>query len=472
MIPNLLNPELKDMTFVVYDPSGEMFSLTSEFQKQLGKKVYFLSLYNKADRFNILDFIDNTESAIKGYCEKLFTNAIKSIEGIEGVGGTASNWITMSAPLLASSICALKQIYKDNPSLGKATVSEAISLLELSEEDEFLEIVKQCNSAYRLYPFKKSSQRNSPIYKNCVTNITTYLSSLKSPNVEYLMEDTTIPIDKIRSEASVIYIQGHPTNPKIDAPILTPILESLFLQLSKQSSKQNTHLNPEEVKDVYVFLDEFSSLGRIDGIDGFFKNLRKDRIGIFIGIQTITQLKDILTNVQTSAILGNISHKLFLRNNAHPETSEYLSSISGVYETEVNNYTYDSNDNTTGYKKSKEKHRIISVNDAMNIDPGTGYLHVGSLGSIKIDDIKGYWETPIFNNNVNRIDIKKKYKSLSEECNIFRSKKQFSKALDTFRHNNNSFDNIAPEKELAISIKNPKIEFIYNSIDNYLKKYC
>lgn len=434
MIPNLLNPELSDMSFIVYDPSGEMFTITSEAQKNMGKDVYLLSVYNKADRFNILDFIDETESSIKAYCEKLFTNAMKSIEGCNGISSSASNWVVMSAPLLASSICALKIFYKENPHLGKATVSEAISLLELSEEDEFLNIVKKYNSAYRLYPFKKSSQRESNIYRNCVTNITTYLSGLKSPNVEYLMGDTTIPINEFRKKPSVIYIQGHPNNPKVDAPILTPIIEVLFQSLSKNSAKQNTHLDPSTIKDVYVFLDEFSSLGKIDGIDGFFKNLRKDRVGIFIGIQTITQLHDTLTPVQASAILGNTAHKLFLRNNGHMETSEYLSSIAGTYEEEVNDYSYDTEGNITGYRRKKEIKREVPLNDALGIQLGTGYLHVGSLGAIKIDDVKVYLESNRFKDLAGQVDIKTTFESLVSKYDIYNSEEQNSLLLDAYRN--------------------------------------
>lgn len=433
MIPNLLNPELSDMSFIVFDPSGEMYSITSDFQKKLGKDVYFLSLYHEADRLNILDFIDETEGAIKRYCEKLFTNTMKSIEGCKGVSDSASNWIAMSAPLLASSICALKMFYKENPHLGTATVSEAISLLELSTEEEFVEIVKKYNSAYKLYPFKKASQREGNIFKNCVTNITTYLSELKSPNAEYLMNETTIPVDELRKKPSVVYIKAHPNNPKMDAPILTPIIEIIFQRLSKNSAKQNTHLDASTIKDVYVFLDEFSTLGKIDGIDGFFKNLRKDRVGIFIGVQTITQLYDVLTPVQVSAILGNISHKLFLRNNNHLETSEYLSTIAGIREVEEKIYSYDSEGNVTGYRISNQKEKEVTLNEAMNIELGTGYLHIGSLGAIKINDVKGYWQSKRFDSLCNMVDIETTFNGF--KYNIYNSLEQSSVVLNYFRNN-------------------------------------
>lgn len=460
--PNLLNPELADMSKIIFDPSLELYRDTAEAQRKMGVDVYLLSLYHEEERLNLLDFVDDTASAISNFCEKLFTSATKSLEGGRQVGGDSQNWIMMSTPLLASAICILKVYYKKHPNLGTATISEAISLLELSTAEEFFNIVKDCPSAYNIYPFKKESQRTSNVFNNCVTTITTYLNKFKSSNIEYLMGDTTIPIDDLRKKPTALYIHAHPTNPKTDAPIIAPIFQFLFESVTKDYIENGGSKN---YKDVYFFLDEFSTIGSIDGIDGFFKNLRKFNVGIFIAVQTTTQLLDVLTETQASAILGNIAHKVFLRNNNHRETSLYLSTIGGTVKVQNEDCKYDADGNLLGYTERITEEQAISLNDAMNIQSGTGYLHVGSLGAIKIDNIKGYWECPRFDEYCKSMDLSKSLKKMNENYNIHNTKKQTSLFLDNYRINIEK--NSCKSSENVFEIKNNISEYKPSKVKDF-----
>lgn len=448
IIPNLLNPKLKDMSFLVFDPSGELFSMTSDFQKKIGKEVYFLSLYRKADRLNMLDVIGDKASSIISYCQTLLTNATKSIEGANRISETASSWFSMSSPLLASSICVLKLFYKENPSLGKATVSEAITLLQSSSEEEFYNIVKKYKSAFDIYPFKKKLQRQTVTYQNCITNISTYLSNLNTEEIKYIMNDTTIPINDFRKKPTVIYLQGHKNNSKYTASVLSPIVEYLF-----QSVSDDLLINDKNNKltDVYFFLDEFATLGKIDGLDGIFRNFRKYRVGIFIVVQTLSQLNAVFNSYQVSAILGNISHKLFLRNNADIDTAQYLTTIAGKTEITEKDYSYNSFGESINYRIKTTTKDEIPYTNALNISPNSGYLHVGSLGSIKINNIKKFDESIRFKYNYSCLNINDLFEPLDANFNIFSSNNETSLVLDNYRMSKTSSKNINLPKIVSVS---------------------
>lgn len=420
-IPNYLNPELKNSSFIILDTSGENYEKTSEFQRRMGRDVYLLSLDECADRFNILDFIENRSSNILNYCKKLLTSSMLSVSSDGSISDAAASWFSMSASLLATAIILLKDFYNKNPHLGKATVCEAIKIIEECDDDEFFEWVKNCPAAFNMYPFKKAKQREKGVmFTNCLNNITTNLSFLKDDSVAYFMSDSTIDIKNIRKKPTAIYIKGHPTDSFVNAPILAPIIEFFLDELKKQSAVVNSNLDKNEICDVYLFLDEIITLGKIDNLKTNLNNLRKYRCTTFLGIQNVNQFYDIYNERETKNVISSLRYKVIFNCNGDEDTALMLSNSSEQYEEIEYDPIYNSEWEITGYRQKTVTKKEISFEDACNIESDTAYLNIGPIGTIKIDNISKHFEEKRFVKVEDiHVSIKNNYENLSDKINIY-----------------------------------------------------
>lgn len=485
IVPNLLNPELRG-TLVVTDPSGELYELTANIQRSFGRKVYLLSMDEMCDKVNVLKEL-KTEEEILDYSKNLFLNANKAFNN-NPVSSSDATWINMSSSLLASVLCLVKQ-YRSRNLNNADTVTEAISLLlSLKNDGEYEELIENYPSAKKLYLTYKAGGDNSKAKSSVILNITTKLAIFLLNNTKELTESTTIPLEKLRYEESIIYIKTSEVNALKNAPILSPIIKMLFEKFIDYSYKKKPTVREEDVLDVYFFLDEFGNIGKIDNMSQYATTLRKYKIGLYIALQSVKQLDNYYTPNEVSALKSGIAHKLFLKNNREEETSKYLNFLCGKTNVELESKNYDD----FGRLQSKTVRTVeedkIPISKAGTIKTGAGVLVIGSEEVVSIEgELVGWFKESRY---LQYMDVEKAslkdFKDLATSNNLenatpltsqilndFRAKKDRLNKTDMSSSHSNNMSHIAKKKNILSEVAIGKEYASQNhaKLDKFIKKF-
>lgn len=131
----------------------------------------------------------------------------------------------------------------------------------------------------------------------------------------------------------------------------------------------------------WVVLDEFPSLGKIDKLADGPQRLRKYGGAIVLGMQQISQLKDIYGADRTNTIVGQCATKLILRAQ-DPETAEFMSQQLGrrVMRRVEENTSYGANSirDGVGLTPREELEPVVLAEDVMNFPKFTGMIRVNN----------------------------------------------------------------------------------------------
>lgn len=108
-MPNLLSNHLPKSSIIISDPKGELFNLTSKYQKSIGREpILFEPLGNHA-KYNLLEHCkDFTE--VRELATNIVQNGELSIQMATGKSGGSSEWINMAIPLFTSTLLNCKTI--------------------------------------------------------------------------------------------------------------------------------------------------------------------------------------------------------------------------------------------------------------------------------------------------------------------------------------------------------------------------
>lgn len=90
-------------------------------------------------------------------------------------------------------------------------------------------------------------------------------------------------------------------------------------------------LPPDSARRVWFFLDEFASLGRINGVESLLTKARKNGGAAVLGIQSLSQLRDLYGREKAQTLLSCLSSVLVLRQS-DAELAEYMSRFLGEQE--------------------------------------------------------------------------------------------------------------------------------------------
>lgn len=90
-------------------------------------------------------------------------------------------------------------------------------------------------------------------------------------------------------------------------------------------------LPPDSTRRVWFFLDEFASLGRINSVEPLLTKARKNGGAAVLGIQSLSQLRDLYGREKAQTLLSCLSSVLVLRQS-DAELAEYMSRFLGEQE--------------------------------------------------------------------------------------------------------------------------------------------
>lgn len=407
-IPNLLSLD-GSHSAVVTDPKGEMYNLTKNYLESIGYrtiKICPLDLSQNDYKYNPL-YLTDDDQKIRDIAQIILINGGKSVEISTGSGMSSSEWINMSIPLFAASLCYVKYFGKTK------SIPEAIDLILRDSMQEMEEKFKQNKFAYRQFLIFKSSAESektlASIKSVLTSNVQIFLEdkieNFVTPNIlynEYGDEsiDTNSLLDPttLRDQPTVLYI----CIPENQSTYMMPITSVMYYQIL------NMNISKYDGYPIFCFFDEFPNSGSVLGIDTIISTCRSRRIGVSICTQGIEQLQQVYGEKIASTILNNLKTKLIF-SGLTGDSAKYVSDLAGFTTIEAKNYSSGggvggktmAESIFTGQNVSKSGvRRELFTTDEIRTLPKEKVLVIAHNANPIMDDINSYYNQKKYTNKL------------------------------------------------------------------------
>lgn len=390
---NLLEENIKG-SIIVTDPKGELFKLTSGYQKEVcNRKVYKLDLSNtnNSEKYNLLEQCRNTEEVLE-LASSLLINGALSIELATGKKAGGIEWIQMSESLLSSVFLYVKEL--NNPF---NTIEFALSLLITLKNNQLKKLIEGSNNIdainqYNIFLQVGESERTEGSIK---ITLSSNMKLFADRNINRISEYTSFNIEDFRKEPSVLYIIYPERKSNYFAPFIAPFFSQIINKLLE-------HFN-EDSEDIHFLFDEFPNVGMISNMSVNAATVRSRRISLSICLQSISQLYQTYGINNSKSILNNLKTKVILPGISDIETINLISALAGTEEITVKNKSVSSGKES--YSIGKAKRRIFEEGELRTLEDKTALI-INSNNMPIIDRLEPYYE----NDNINNVKEEIAYK--------------------------------------------------------------
>ena len=314
----VLIPSLYTMSesFVIHDPSGELFLKSAGYLKQKGFEIKVLNFANPQNSSGYNPLIRaQTSSDIQKVSSLLIENAL---------GGKAKEpfWNTQASSLLAMLITILKKqdfefqnLYNVRQLLNSLGGNpESIDALFSEYADDVLFTEYKSFIAY-------DEKVVSGVIATCK-------AALQIFNDEYVAKVTSfdnLDFMELREKPTALYIQNSIADQKYYSVLTSLFFEQFFsFLLGRFPQKQE--------KDIFLLIDEAASLN-LPTLPLAVANVRKHRSGIMLLIQDFNQLIHHYGKYDADGIKSNCFAKMYF-TGASLETTKELEQTLGKYQYE------------------------------------------------------------------------------------------------------------------------------------------
>ena len=313
VIPNLLN---WNGSAVVLDIKGENYSLTSGFRKKHGQKIFVFSPFSEnSHRFNPFDTINPDPRQRFNDIQNIATLILPDNE-------KDPTWSQQGRALFI----AFALYLLDHPTQD-CTIGNILRFLQT--KDDTRDIVKAIlesegqkldSSAQRT--FSNFSQQEKRMSESVKVGLVGALSLWNSPSIDAATSHTDFDIMKLRKEKTTIYVVVS----LADLTSLRPLLALFFEQVF--TSQLRFEPGADDKYKILFLMDEFESLGTMDGIVDKLPFVRSFNIRIMAIIQGLSQLDQRYTPAGRDKILQGSKHQIFFAANDQ-QTTNYVSETLG-----------------------------------------------------------------------------------------------------------------------------------------------
>ena len=313
VIPNLLN---WNGSAVVLDIKGENYKLTSGFRKKHGQKVFVFSPFSeKSHRFNPFD-------AINPDPRQRFNDLQNIAQIILPDNEKDPTWSQQGRALFIA--FALYLLDKEGQVCSIGNI-----LRYLQTQDDTRDIAKGILEAEGSYldasaqrTFSNFSQQEKRMSESVKVGLVGALSLWNSASIDAATSHTDFDISALRKSKTTIYVTVSLADLTSLRPLLTLFFEQVFAaQLRNEPDKEDKH-------KVLFLMDEFESLGTMEGIVDKLPFVRSFNIRVMAIIQGLSQLDQRYTVAGRDKILQGSKHQIFFASNDQ-QTTNYVSQTLG-----------------------------------------------------------------------------------------------------------------------------------------------
>lgn len=389
-IPNLLQKESfnnSESSIVITDPKGEMHSITSDFQRKIGRRVKVFAPYqeNISIHYNPIDFCE-TKSDVIALAKDILVTGAKAIEIRNGGSSNKDSvWINMATPLFSAALLYVYSLKKPHN-----TISNALKLIIKKEEDELRELLLSQNDEdielqYKMYEKCTTSPATSgSIQITLAANVQSFLT----PAIERITAYTDFSFKELRENKIALYLI-YPVEKSSDLAPLTSIFFNQLFNICKDYNKDNHY-------PLFCLFDEFSNIGAIPNFNTHASTLRSYRIGLICCLQDKNQLKSLYGN-HAETIFNNLKNLALFGGEKDFETLRAITALCGKNEI-LNISTTNNHKGDTSITKSYKTKDVFAIDELKNISENEIFIMLKNQKPI-LDSINSYYKDYKYLNN-------------------------------------------------------------------------
>lgn len=389
-IPNLLQKESfcgSESSIIITDPKGEIYDITSDFQRKSGRKIKVFAPYQESMsiHYNPLDFCE-TKSDVIALAKDILTTGAKAIEIRNGGSSNKDSvWINMATPLFSAVLLYVYKLKKPHN-----TISNALKLIIKKDEDEIRELLMSQNDEdielqYRMYEKCTTSPATAgSIQITLAANVQSFLT----PAIERITSYTDFDFKELRENKTALYLI-YPVEKSSDLAPLTSIFFSQLFNICKEYNKDSHY-------PLFCLFDEFSNIGAIPCFNTHTSTLRSYRIGLICCLQDKNQLKT-LYGSHSETIFNNLKNVAMFGGEKDFETLRAITALCGKKEI-LNISTTSNNKGNTSTTKSYKTKDVFPIDELKNISENEIFIMLKNQKPI-LDSINPYYKDFKYLNN-------------------------------------------------------------------------
>ena len=400
---------------MVTDPKGELYKLTSGYQKNICKrKVYKIDFTNTdySERYNLLSNCKNSEEVIQ-LASNLLLNGALSIELASGKKAGGVEWIQMAEPLLAAVMLYVRGLEKPFN-----TIEFALQLILNLNNSQLKGLIDKSRNVdaitqYDIFLMVGGADRTEGSIK---ITLASNMKLFTTKDVNRISIDTTFSIEDFRRDESILYV----IYPERKSNYLAPFIAPLFSQIiDKLIDSYNNKSIP-----IHLLFDEFGNIGMLSNMSINAATVRSREISLVTCLQSITQLQQVYGLNSSKTILNNLKTKIILPGVTDIDTINYISSLCGIKEINTKSTSYSGEKESTSYSKSKKK--IFEDGELRTLEDNKALILSNNKMPV-LDDITLYFQSELKENVMEEVKYRKLY------SNIY----SFKKEIDNIKSLNN-----------------------------------
>ena len=310
IIPSALT---MDASYVINDPSGELFQKTSGYLSRKGYQVKVLN-YTKPEisvGFNILARAESKAQMAK-VASTLVRAALKS-------GKENPFWNLQATNLITMHISLVKRMEPKYQNL--ANVRRLLQIMSGQAKQLDKLIVKYGNDAI-LESYKSFIAMAPNTFTSISATALAALGLFEDEEVAKVTSVDTLDLDSFRKQKVVLYVQAPTIDIKYYAPLTSVLMEQMFGHIMNE-------IPDRKDENIFFLLDEAASL-TMPSLPVTISNIRKYAAGIMLVYQDFNQVIQNFGKNDAETIRTNSFSKLFFTGQSL-ETARVLEATLGKY---------------------------------------------------------------------------------------------------------------------------------------------
>lgn len=353
-----------DASFVVTDPKGELINKTGDHLKKKGYIVLHLNLTNPGKIGYSLLKNCRTANDVRKLSESIMGN---------------DQWGNISKPLLQTFLFQEWVQNKKNPSL-KNVVSELLQAPKTPDElDLFFSGTTDENVRLSYLKFK-ASLGSDGLVSSIFNTVIERTQVFEYDNLKQIEEKQLFPNRALRERKIALFV----SYPEEESEIYQPFLSSFYYQLFNQIKSEGDNGDVP----VYFLLDEFANIGKISGLSKLLATIRSRKMGVMMGIQSVSQLESVYGAIDAKTIIENAKTKIGLAGMSG-ETSQFFSDLCGEEEYVSQSISYGSQNSNVSTSVSASTKKVMPPDEVRRLKTHEVVIIGDNLRPIK--DFKNFY---------------------------------------------------------------------------------
>jgi type IV secretion system protein VirD4 len=317
LIPSLFTME---GSFIVHDPSGELYSKSAGY---LNRKGYEVKLLNFARPAVSCGYNPLTRASTPSDVQK-----VASMLVLNALGGNNSKdpfWNTQATALLTMLITVLKK--QDEQYQNLFNVRQLLSALGSNPEAVDSLFSKHADEIL-FSEYKSFVAYDDKVVNGVIATCKAALQIFSDDSVARVTSFDNLDMREFRNKPTVLYIQNSVADQKYYSVLTSLFFEQFFSFILSRFPQNNE-------QDIFFLIDESSSLN-LPTLPLAVANVRKHRSGIMLLVQDFAQVIHSYGKQDADAIKSNCFAKMFFTGGSHELTKE-LEQTLGKFEYEDEN---------------------------------------------------------------------------------------------------------------------------------------